>query len=73
MNCTCERGVQQEERVFDKRRTQQNSKKENGKGVGVANCAVWLRDMDFEKRGNKQIGGTGDVAVEKVGKDEVAG
>ena len=30
---------------------------------------VWLRDMDAEKRGNKQIGGTGNVAVEKVGKN----
>ena len=64
-----QRGVQQEERVFDKRRTQQNTKKENGKGIGVASCAVWLRDMDDEKRENKEIGRTGNVTLEKVGND----
>ena len=63
------RNVQQEERVFDKRRTKQNAKKEIGNGIGVASIVVWLRDMDVEKRGNKQIKSTGNVAVEKVGKD----
>ena len=63
------KGVQQEERVFDKRRTKQNTKKENGKGIGVASSVVWMRDMDVEKTGNKQIGSTGNVAVEKVRKD----
>ena len=69
MNCTCKRGVQQEERVSVKRKTNQNAKKENGKGIGVGSSIVWLRDMDVEKRGNKQIRGTGNVVVEKVGKD----
>ena len=64
-----QRGVQQEERVFDKRRIKQNTKNENGKGIGMATSVVWMRDIDVEKRGNKQIGGTGNVVVEKIGKD----
>ena len=51
----------------------QNTKKENGKSIGVASSVVWMRNMDVEKRGNKQIGGTGNLAVEKVGKDKVTG
>ena len=39
----------------------------------MASSVVWLRNMDVEKRGNKQIRGTGNVAVEKVGKDYVTG
>ena len=31
-----------------------------------------MRDIDLEKRGNKQIGSTGNVAVEKVGKDKIS-
>ena len=68
--CICKSGVQQEERVFDKRWTKQNTKKENGKGIGVASSVVWMRDMDVEKRGNKQIGGTENVVERLSGKRE---
>jgi hypothetical protein len=53
---------------FDKRRIKQNTEKENGKGVGVARSAVWMRDMGFAKGAKRQIGGTRNVVVEKFRK-----
>jgi hypothetical protein len=43
-------GVQQEGRVLGKRRTKQNTKKENAKCVGMASCGVWMRVTDVAKR-----------------------
>ena len=53
--------------------TKQNIKKENGKGIDMASCVIWMWNMDAAKKGKKQIGGIGNVVVEKFEKDQVAG